>query len=1202
MELMIGAGLTTVLLFIIVLFQVRIKKKITVQLLKLKTNEQYYQSLYQHNPDLVLTFDVDGNFLSANKVVEFYGYTEEELLHQSFVPYVAPDQLEKTVEQFQIASRGQSTNYETAMHTKKGDRIQLNVTNIPIVVDDQIVGVYGILKDITQQKLAQANLVEAEMKYRSLVEDSLVGVYIIQEERFVYVNPRIVEMLDYSQEELIGAEVIDFVYPEDRLLVREKIRKRIEGGVSSIRYHYRAMKKDQTIVHMEVHGSKTIYKGKPAMIGTLIDITDRKKAEETIEYMAYHDALTGLPNRYHFYYRIKSALSEAKSSAVLFVDLDRFKLINETMGHEIGDCLLKAVSERLKDCIYNQGDLSRNDGDKFIVSLSNMNRQEASEVAQRILDSFADPFYLDHYEIYISPSIGISLYPQDGEDVETLVKKATTAMYQAKKSGNNNYEFFSSNQAEHTYERLEIESSLRKALERKEFQLYYQPKLDLTSGKIIGVEALIRWEHPVKGLISPVEFIPLAEETGLIIPIGEWALRTACVQNKAWQEAGLSPMVVSVNLSVRQLYQPNLVEMVRLILKETGLAPEYLEFEITESMMMDIHHALNILRELKSTGVQISMDDFGTGYSSLYYLKEFPINKLKIDQSFVRNCTVDSNDATIVKTIIAMAHQLKLKVVAEGVESRNHLIFLQKNLCNEAQGYWFSKPLPPEELVQQFDEIEQIINRNGIPVELSNQKWMEEALRIARQELLDTVRQQQGMILKFMEVDGRFIHTLCDGELLYRMNFVPEQIIGRELRDFLPSDIAEEKIQYYRRAWKGEDNVTYEGEINGINYLASLRPVIRGGKVVEVIASCVDITERKQIEEALRLSEAKYRLIAENMSDLIGILNVNGVVQYASPSHETVLGFPPKVYEGKLAFDLVHPDDIPYLQKQFVYMISSKTACQVEFRYKHARSGWVNVEAQGTPVIGENGEVEYLVVVARDISERRKAEELILKSEKLSAVGQLAAGVAHEIRNPLTSIKGFVQLLQKEVTKQNYIDIIMSEINRIEEIIKEFLTLAKPQIAQIIPTDVKALLQHAVTLFSTQAILNNVEILEEHELNLPVIHCDGNKIKQVFINVLQNAVESMSNGGVVKIQTMKYGTDYIKIRFIDQGCGIPEERLGKIGEPFYSTKEKGTGLGLMISHKIVQEHGGTINIESALNQGTTVDVMLRVKHSFAIEH
>ena len=746
-----------------------------------------------------------------------------------------------------------------------------------------------------------------------------------------------------------------------------------------------------------------------------------------------------------------------------------------------------------------------------------------------------------------------------------------------------------------TYKTFKLEQTLKKALEKKEFRLYYQPKLDLVSGDIIGVEALVRWEHPEKGIISPLEFIPVAEETGLIIPIGEWVLRTACKQNVAWQDAGLPPRIMAVNLSARQLYQPNLVEMIQEILEETKLAPEYLELEITESMTMDVHNVLPILQDLKSIGIQISMDDFGTGYSSLYHLKEFPIDIVKIDQSFVRTCMVDPKDATIVKTIIAMAHQLNLEVIAEGVESKEHLIFLQQNLCNQGQGYLFSKPLPPEELIQKFDDMEQIVHQDGIPQEVNRQKWLEEALEQARQELKDTLRMQQGMIFKFIERDGKFIHTLCDGELLYRMNLTPEQVIGKELHDFLPDSVAETKLQYLSKAWQGEENVSYEAKINDIWYYATLRPIRRGGKVVEVIGSCVDITERKKIEEHLKSSESHYRLIAENTQDLIGLLDVNGMVHYASPSHEKVLGFSPQVYEGHLAFDMVHPDDVFHIQTHYANMVVSKTPCYVEFRYKHANGGWVYVEAIGTPVLDEKNEVKHFVVVARDITERKKAEELIRKSERLSIVGQLGASVAHEIRNPLTSIKGFVQLLQKEGEKPFYTDILLSEIDRLEDIVKGFLSLSKPLPPHKEEIDAKILLQQVVRLFESQAILKSVEIIQDPCLDSPVIYCDENQIKQVFINILQNAVEAMPNGGIIKIQMLWHNSDSIKFRFIDQDHGISEKRIKKIGEPFFSTKEKGTGLGLMVSQNTVQEHDGTINIGSAMNRGTTVEVILPIK-------
>lgn len=747
---------------------------------------------------------------------------------------------------------------------------------------------------------------------------------------------------------------------------------------------------------------------------------------------------------------------------------------------------------------------------------------------------------------------------------------------------------------ENIYDDLQSTNRLNKALHKNEFQLYYQPKLDLKTGKIKGVEALIRWYHPQKGLISPMHFIPHAEETGLIIPIGSWVLRTACNQGNEWRQMGLPPIVMSVNLSARQFFQPNIVENVNKLLEETRFPPEYLEIEITESMMMDAEQVLHVLKDLKQIGIKISLDDFGTGFSSLIYLKEFPIDSLKIDQSFVRNCMMDTKDATIVKAIIAMAHHLKIDVVAEGIESKDELIFLQQNLCNQGQGYLFSKPLPPKEFVNQFLKLERIVHEEGIPPKFSEQKWVQEAYKIARKELIDTVRNQQGMIFKFIEENGKFIHTLCDGELLYQMGLSPERVVRKELSDFLAPHSAEEKTKYYRRAWNGEENVKYEAQINGIWYFASLRPIRRGGHVVEVIGSCVDITDKKEMEQRLKDSEFKYRLIAENTQDLIRVLDSNGIIRYASPSHKNVLGFPPSVYESQITFELMHPDDIQKTKEQFFEIISTKTPCRLEFRYKHVDGRWVHVESSGTPVLNEKGEVESIVAVGRDITERKKAEEIILKSEKLSVVGQLGSSIAHEIRNPLTSIKGFAQLLRKDVEKPFYIDTILSEISRIESVLHEFLEFAKIKKYNIKEANVNALLNKVLSIFSSQANEKNITIIHEFSSVLPSIHCDENLIKQVFINILQNAVEAMPNGGEIKIETLRLDSDNIKIQFIDNGVGMTEERIKNIGEPFYSLTEKGTGLGLMVCNKIILEHQGTINIKSKINQGTIVDVILPI--------
>ncbi|OAS16821.1 diguanylate cyclase [Paenibacillus oryzisoli] len=436
------------------------------------------------------------------------------------------------------------------------------------------------------------------------------------------------------------------------------------------------------------------------------DITERYHTQKQINYLAYHDDLTGLPNRRFFTRHIdellKHGVKEKSIFAVMFLDLDSFKKINDTLGHNNGDALLKLVAERLKTCCNAPNQLvSRMGGDEFTILMQEMtDHTEAIHVAEVIIKAFEKPFAVDGYEFYITASIGIAFYPQDGQNGEMLMKNADIALYRMKEDGKNNYTIFEPSPNNSGIERLTLENSIRKALRLEEFVLYYQPQIDTLTGKIIGTEALVRWNHPTLGLVPPAKFIPIAEETGLIVPLGEWVLRTACIQNQIWKEKGYAPMSVSVNLSSRQFSKQNLVKTITEILHETHIDPQYLELEITESMTMNVEVAIEVLGKLKELGIQICIDDFGTGYSNLYYLKLFSIDRLKIDQSFVRDIMTDSNDADIVATIIAMAHNLGIDVIAEGVETKEQLDFLRSQNCHEVQGFYYHRPLPVEEIEQ----------------------------------------------------------------------------------------------------------------------------------------------------------------------------------------------------------------------------------------------------------------------------------------------------------------------------------------------------------------------------------------------------------------------------------------------------------------------------------------------------------------------
>ncbi len=442
------------------------------------------------------------------------------------------------------------------------------------------------------------------------------------------------------------------------------------------------------------------------------DNVHKVKFEQNIHSLSNYDLLTGLPNRSLLQDRFKQLLAAAhrdnQQFAVLNLDLDRFKHVNNSMGHTVGDSLLQCVAGRLQKCIREVDTLSRIGGDEFIILLRETDSEGAIRVADRLLKSLKEPCSIDLVKISVQASIGISIYPDNADDAATLIQRANMAMYRAKEEGRNNIQLFAPEMYSHSNQLFFMETELRQALENNEFALHYQPKVDLMSGRVCGVEALIRWKHPIRSWVSPAEFIPVAEETGQIIPIGEWVLRTACMQMKLWRGQGMPVFPVAVNLSIRQLRQPGLGQLVATVLKETGLRPGDLELEITESIMMTkASEAMKFLSEMHELGVQLSIDDFGTGYSNLNYLNKLPVNILKIDQSFVQDISVDKNDSSIVSSIISLGHQFNLQVIAEGVETVEQLNFLRAQGCDEIQGYYFSRPLPPI-------EFQNLINSNPV--------------------------------------------------------------------------------------------------------------------------------------------------------------------------------------------------------------------------------------------------------------------------------------------------------------------------------------------------------------------------------------------------------------------------------------------------------------------------------------------------------
>jgi len=691
-------------------------------------------------------------------------------------------------------------------------------------------------REATVRKCYEQALSESDENFRSLVEESLSGVYIIQDGAFAYINPRFVAMFGYDGDELIGRDVLGMIHTEDRQAASEVLQDLYEKGRKGVHIQFRSFRKDKSVMHLDVVGSLTAFKGRPAVIGTIQDITGLRKTEDTLllleraakttktgititdtsgvivytnaaeaemhgyapeeligkevrilapssigrrmtleelrksntwmresvntrkdgsifhawlisdivtddsgepvgvvttceditdrklaeeqmiergrklDHLAHHDALTGLPNRILFTDRLVQTINMAHryghQSALLVIDLDRFKGINDTLGHAVGDKLLQMVSARLTGCLRESDTAARIGGDEFTFILPEITHvEDAARLAQRTIDALAGTFHVEGRDLSISASIGVAIYPDNGLDVQSLICNADAAMYRAKELGRNNYQLFTAALNAAVSERIELEHRMKKALEKEEFMVYYQPVVDLATGGMAGVDALARWHDPVLGMVQPSRFLPVAQDTGLIVPLGERVLKAACRQNKQWQDRGYRPVPISVNISQKQLEQQDLVEMVAHALEESGLEARYLEIDIPEGAVLhDVEVASRTIVALDRLGVRISLDNFGSGQSSLRQIKKLPIHSLKIDRSFVQDMMDNPDDASISTAIVSLAHNLGLRVAAEGVEVKAQLDYLKALNCDMAQGYLFCEPLPAEKFARLMDD------------------------------------------------------------------------------------------------------------------------------------------------------------------------------------------------------------------------------------------------------------------------------------------------------------------------------------------------------------------------------------------------------------------------------------------------------------------------------------------------------------------
>ncbi|OLO42918.1 hypothetical protein BTR23_01910 [Alkalihalophilus pseudofirmus] len=650
--------------------------------------------------------DINGKVTLLNYGAEtLFGWQESELIGREFPAFVTEDK--ETIFD-QMRSEEIIENQEAVLKKRSGLHIDVTYSSVHLYENNRWVGILFMSKDITKSKKAEIELKQS-LKELNDIKFALDQASIIAITDPVgnirYVNDKFCEISKFSRNELLGQNhrIVSSGH-HSRTFFREMWVTIRNGQVWQGEVKNRAKDGEYYWMHTTIvpflneNGIPYQY------VSIRTDISERKLAEEKVHFLAYYDELTLLPNRTYFKEHLKKTLAEGTDEqiAVISIDLDRFKIVNDTLGHRYGDLLLKAVANRLKMNLRPEDVIVRHGGDEFLIYLRDVTYEEIKFVVRNCMNSLRIPIRLDQSDHFATISMGISIYPQDGNTYEELYQKADIALNRVKKLGKNSFQFFKSDMDHGLSRELQIEKNLRKALEQNEFSLHYQPKQDVKTQQIVGMEALIRWNSSELGQVSPAEFIPIAEETGMISEIGDWVLRTACQQTADWQQRGFKPISVSVNLSARQFLNPKIVDTITKVLKETQLAPVYLELEITETIAVHEKDYVNgQLHTLRNIGIKISIDDFGTGYSSLSYLKDYPIDTLKIDKSFVDEI-LKSGDSSIVRAIIAMAHSLQMSVIAEGVEESDQLEFLKAHQCDQIQGYLISKPVSSTEFEQLF--------------------------------------------------------------------------------------------------------------------------------------------------------------------------------------------------------------------------------------------------------------------------------------------------------------------------------------------------------------------------------------------------------------------------------------------------------------------------------------------------------------------
>ncbi len=670
-----------------------------------------FKTLYENSNDALYLIEPSNlKIISANTIGwESLGYSQEEILNLTVMDLqnreISKSEWCKNIEKIK---KDGFLLFETNCFKKDGNSFPVEV-KIKFIEYKDSGFLFAVARDISRRRKAENSLKESQNIFGAMIKSMKEGIILLDKNGLIISsNSSFAEMVGLRVEDIEGRTPLDSrwrIIHEDgtpylghtlpawlTLKTKKSIRNDIHGIYTQ----------DNALKWLLINSEPIIDESGElnGVVVTATDITELKNNEKRLKHLANYDSLTSLPNRNLFNEIATQVINKSKNDAemlaILFFDLDNFKIINDTLGHTVGDLLLKALSSRLIECIEDKGFVARLGGDEFVMILENIGHHEddAISFAERLMHSLAIPFLIETHEIFVSGSLGISIYPQDGKNLEELMKCADSAMYRAKGDGKNQYQFYTQEMNTKAFERLMLENALRHAIKKDEFILFYQPQIDIQKNKIVGVEALLRWQHSELGLIPPIKFISIAEESGLIVQIGEWVLKEGIRQIKEWHKMGFTDIKISINLSARQFVEQNLIDILNNSLNQHKFDPTYLELEITESMFMkNIDDTLKLLKEFQRLGIKIAIDDFGTGYSSLQYLKKFPIDTLKIDKSFVRDIATDQDDRAIVKAIISLGKTLNLNIIAEGVEDFEQLEFLKKEGCDEVQGYIFSKPL-----------------------------------------------------------------------------------------------------------------------------------------------------------------------------------------------------------------------------------------------------------------------------------------------------------------------------------------------------------------------------------------------------------------------------------------------------------------------------------------------------------------------------